>query len=213
MIGGLLADESDTARQGVPYITSIPVLGNLFSDKSHTGQKTNLLVFLTPHVIRDRDDARELSLDEREKFIGALGKKEMHDMPMTQVRELYKPNFSVSVAPGAEIGVPPAGPVGAGGVSDPDSSGRPSDYAPAPLNTREIGPNTKREGSAPATASMLAAAPAGASPSAASAKAAAVVAPVSDGATANVAGTTVKTTLTKDGGVLDAVSGLFGVRN
>ncbi len=211
VIGGLLADESDHAHQGVPYISAIPVLGNLFSDRSRSGQKTNLLVFLTPHVIRDREDARELSLDEREKFIGALGKKEMHDMPMTQVRELYKPNFSVSVAPGAEIGVPPAGPVGAGGASDPDSSGRPGDYTPAPLNTREIGPNTKREGSAPATVSMLAPVPA--SPSTAPAKAAAVVAPVPDGAAANVASTAVKTTLTKDGGVLDAVSGLFGVRN
>jgi general secretion pathway protein D len=107
VIGGLIADETDITNNGVPFLSNIPVLGNFFSDKQHSAQKTDLLVFLTPHVILNREDLRELSLDERQKFIQTLGRKEMHQMPMDQVREIFKPSFSTSVPPGAEYGPPP----------------------------------------------------------------------------------------------------------
>jgi hypothetical protein len=98
----------------VPFLSNIPVLGNFFSDKQRSTQKTDLLVFLTPHVILNREDLRELSLDERQKFIQTLGRKELHQMPMDQVREIFKPSFSTSVPPGAEYGpsTPPPDPYG-----------------------------------------------------------------------------------------------------
>ena len=211
VIGGLMSNESDTALSGVPYLSSIPVLGNLFSDRSLTGEKTNLLVFLTPHVIRDREDLRELSLDEREKFINNLGKKEMHDMPLSQVRELYKPSFSIAVPPGAEIGAPVSAPAGGAGANEPDNSGRPGSFSPTPLNTEEIGPSSKLEGSTSRIASGAAVVPGKALGAAATTPATAPM-PASTGATASVDGTS-KAVPSKDGGVLDAVSGLFGVRN
>jgi general secretion pathway protein D len=106
VIGGLLADEVDITNNGVPFLTNIPVLGNFFSDKQRSGQKTDLLVFLTPHVILNREDLRELSLDERQRFLQTLGRKEVHDMPLDQVREIFKPSFTTSVPPGAEFGSP-----------------------------------------------------------------------------------------------------------
>ena len=211
VIGGLLSDETDTARSGVPYISNIPVLGNLFSDRSHTGRKNNLLVFLTPHAIHDREDLRELSLDEREKFINNLGRKEMHDMPLSQVRELYKPSFSIAVPPGAEIGAPVSMPAGGAGANEPENSGRPGSFGPTPLNTEEIGPSSKLEGSTPRISSAVPAVPAKALGTAPTTPAAALM-PASTGVTASVDGTS-KAVPSKDGGVLDAVSGLFGVRN
>jgi len=106
VIGGLLADEVDITKQGVPYLSNIPVLGNFFTDRTRNGQKTDLLVFLTPHVILNREDLRELSLDERQRFVQSLGRKEVHDMPLEQVREIFKPSFATSVPPGAEFGSP-----------------------------------------------------------------------------------------------------------
>ena len=206
VIGGLLSDEVDRALSGVPYISSIPVLGNLFSDRTHTGQKTNLLVFLTPHVIRDREDLRELSLDERERFINGLGKKEMHDMPMSEVRELYKPSFSIAVPPGAEIGAPVRMP-----ANEPDNSSRPGSSGPTPLNTEEIGPSTRLEGAMPGPMSAAPAAPAKTLSAAGSP--ATAPAPASSGVTAASIDGTSKAVAGKDGGVLDAVSGLFGVRD
>jgi general secretion pathway protein D len=106
VIGGLLSDEVDITKQGVPYLSNIPVLGNFFTNRQRSGQKTDLLVFLTPHVILNRQDLRELSLDERQRFLQTLGHKELHDMPLAQVREIFKPSFSTSVPPGAEFGSP-----------------------------------------------------------------------------------------------------------
>jgi general secretion pathway protein D len=106
VIGGLLADEVDITKQGVPYLSNIPVLGNFFTNRQRNGQKTDLLVFLTPHVILNREDLRELSLDERQRFLQTLGRKELRDMPLAQVREIFKPSFSTSVPPGAEFGSP-----------------------------------------------------------------------------------------------------------
>jgi general secretion pathway protein D len=121
VIGGLLSDEVDITKQGVPYLSDIPVLGNLFTNRQRNGQKTDLLVFLTPHVILNREDLRELSLDERQRFLQSLGRKEIHDMPLQQVREIFKPSFSTSVPPGAEFGSPNPQP---GNVYGPPSTGQ-----------------------------------------------------------------------------------------
>jgi general secretion pathway protein D len=154
VIGGLLSDTTSLQAQGIPFFSSVPVLGNLFSNTSRTGDKTNLLVFLTPHVIRTRQDLRSLSLDEREKFLKSLGKKELHDMPMSQVRELYKPSFSIAVPPSAELGNEPseqapaaAGPAPSGEIAPPPP--------PTPLNTEEINPSSKSDESSSGVASGL----------------------------------------------------------
>lgn len=142
VIGGLLSDESDIGRQGVPFFSDIPVIGNLFSDNASEQRKLNLLVFLTPHIIRTRADLRSLALDERQKFIGRLGPREMHQMPVYQYRQLNKPTFSVPVSPaqdlqsrGAMMAPPPGAAVdfGSGGTA-PSSP---------PPNTEVIGPGSK----------------------------------------------------------------------
>ena len=89
VIGGLLASQDQINNQGVPFISSIPVLGNLFSDKSSDKQKDNLIVFLTPHIVRNKSELRELALDERQRFVNSLGRKEIHDMPASQIHEIY----------------------------------------------------------------------------------------------------------------------------
>jgi hypothetical protein len=205
VIGGMLANELDITNNGVPYLSNIPVLGNLFNDKQRSGQKTDLLVFLTPHVIPNREDLRELSLDERQKYLQSLGRKEIHDIPLEQVREIFKPSFSTSVPPGAELGpsATAAEGVGAGAVSGHDNG-------PAPMNSHEIGPSAR---SAP---------PYGAGPTASSAVAVATAGPLAGApaAPAPPSGTPAGPTATYNtppseaaahgsGGSLDSVKGLF----
>jgi len=147
VIGGLLSNESDIQRSAVPFISDIPVIGNLFTDNGSDKKKLNLLVFLTPHVIRTRDDLRALALDERQKFTGALGRREMHQMPMEQYKQLYQPSFSVPVSPAQDLkdrGATMA-PMSGAGVFGAPSSGMtapPSSFS-TPLNTEEIGPSTR----------------------------------------------------------------------
>ncbi|HEY2484936.1 MAG TPA: type II secretion system secretin GspD [Candidatus Binataceae bacterium] len=152
VIGGLLSSQDTIENQGVPYISNIPVLGNLFSNKSSDRQKLNLLVFLTPHVVRTRAQLRALALDERQRFINSLGRREMHDMPASQIHELYKPSFSISVPPEADLG----GTTEAPGVprgSAPPLAAPPPASGETPFNTEEIGPSSM---SAPATGSVAA---------------------------------------------------------
>jgi len=99
VVGGLLSDDTENATQGVPFLSEIPVIGNLFSDRNRQYQKQNLIIFLTPHIIRTREDLRALALAERQATINSLGRKEMHDMPRTQLDQLSKPSFSISVPP------------------------------------------------------------------------------------------------------------------
>jgi general secretion pathway protein D len=135
VIGGLLSNESDLQTQGVPFFSHIPVLGNLFTNFSRTGTKTDLIVFLTPHVVRTTGELRDLSLDQRQKFIQSIGRKELHDMPAPQVRELYKPSFAVPVSPEQEMGQQP--PAEGPGASHGGEVPLPP---PEPLNTEEINP-------------------------------------------------------------------------
>ncbi|HYL58167.1 MAG TPA: type II secretion system secretin GspD [Candidatus Acidoferrales bacterium] len=172
VIGGLLASQDQIQNQGVPFISSIPVLGNLFSNKSNDKQKDNLLVFLTPHVIRNRTDLRSLALDERQKFINSLGRKEIHDMPASQIREVYKPSFSIPVSPEADLNAPYAAPATAPGPENPaaheiaPSSGGGS--GETPFNTEEIGPTSSNKSdtapSSPLSSAASAAPDSGAGP-------------------------------------------------
>jgi general secretion pathway protein D len=72
VIGGLVRDSVGTSETKIPILGDIPVLGLLFKSTKKTKQKTNLLLVLTPYVIRDQDDLRaifERKMQERQEFL------------------------------------------------------------------------------------------------------------------------------------------------
>jgi len=160
VVGGLLASQDTQNNQGVPFISDIPVLGNLFSNKSSDKQKDNLIVFLTPHIIRNKSQLRELALDERQQFVNSLGRKEIHDMPASQIRQVYKPSFSIPVSPAADLNAPYGGPPAPPG---PENPGAAYESAPSsgetPFNTTEIGPTSMNSPATTTTGSGYASAP------------------------------------------------------
>lgn len=66
VLGGLLKDEFNNGDSQVPLLGDIPVLGNLFKSRSRSRNKTNLMVFLRPVVIRDQDASNAITLDRYE---------------------------------------------------------------------------------------------------------------------------------------------------
>ena len=98
------------------------MIGNLFSSKSSDKQKDNLIVFLTPHIVRNKSELRDLALDERQRFVNSLGRKEIHDMPASQIREIYKPSFSIPVSPAADLNAPYNGPAAPPGPENPGAA-------------------------------------------------------------------------------------------
>lgn len=57
IIGGLIREEIDDTHRGVPLVGKMPILGPIFRSRSRNTNRQELLVLLTPHVIRDPADA------------------------------------------------------------------------------------------------------------------------------------------------------------
>lgn len=91
VIGGLIQERTIKSVSKTPILGDIPVLGWLFRDNSTTKAKTNLLLFLTPYIIRDSSDFRrifERKMRERDEFIAAFyGTSTEYEVPVDFARK------------------------------------------------------------------------------------------------------------------------------
>jgi general secretion pathway protein D len=72
VIGGLMRDQITTGDTKVPVLGDLPLIGALFKTSSKHKIKKNLLLFLTPYIIRSPDDLRsiyERKMRERQEFL------------------------------------------------------------------------------------------------------------------------------------------------
>jgi general secretion pathway protein D len=68
VIGGLISAQQNDAESKVPLLGDIPVLGYAFKRKKKQDVKTELLIFLTPHVVRTPSDLEPAAMDERSRL-------------------------------------------------------------------------------------------------------------------------------------------------
>ncbi|MEM9054850.1 MAG: type II secretion system protein GspD, partial [Pseudomonadota bacterium] len=61
VIGGLIEQGDEIITSKVPIAGDIPVLGNLFKSEGKQFQRTNLMVFIRPTIVRSREDARAVT--------------------------------------------------------------------------------------------------------------------------------------------------------
>jgi len=73
VLGGLIEDRLTDSEQKVPLLGDIPLLGWLFKNKTKQSQKTNLLVFLRPLVVRSGDDNYAVTTDRYTYLRGVHG--------------------------------------------------------------------------------------------------------------------------------------------
>jgi general secretion pathway protein D len=64
VIAGLMEDKNSNTESKVPGLGDIPVFGHLFKNTSKEDSKTNLMIFITPHVVDSLEDARNMTLDK-----------------------------------------------------------------------------------------------------------------------------------------------------
>ncbi len=72
VLGGLMQERNVESVSKVPLLGDVPVIGRLFRTSEVRAVKTNLLLFLTPYIIKDESDFRrifEQKLEERQEFI------------------------------------------------------------------------------------------------------------------------------------------------
>ncbi len=60
-LGGLLNDNERRTIERIPFLGDIPVIGNLFKSKGRQREKTNLMVFIRPTIMRNADDTRAMT--------------------------------------------------------------------------------------------------------------------------------------------------------
>jgi general secretion pathway protein D len=61
VLGGLIEDSYSDGSSGVPFLSSIPIIGALFRSDSKSRTKTNLLVFIRPYILRDKDQSADIT--------------------------------------------------------------------------------------------------------------------------------------------------------
>jgi general secretion pathway protein D len=67
VIGGLIQENINEAETQVPCLGNLPVLGWLFRQTSASKRKTNLLIFITPHIITSPDDVSRITENKRQQ--------------------------------------------------------------------------------------------------------------------------------------------------
>jgi len=86
VIGGLIQDQENETVSKIPFLGDIPYLGWLFKSVHKDRTKTNLLIVLTPHIIRDTEDMTEVTDTQKKKFDDAV----KMDQPFSLKKELQQ---------------------------------------------------------------------------------------------------------------------------
>lgn len=63
VLGGLISEEQQAGRDGIPVLSSLPGVGALFGEKRTSSVRTELVVFITPRVIRDEREAEAVTAE------------------------------------------------------------------------------------------------------------------------------------------------------
>ena len=90
VLGGLIQDRRNHRRDGVPFFSKIPFIGPLFGSTEKQLDRTELVVLITPRVVRHKQDAREITLEFKRKLTGIYS-----DLP---VSEEAQPNVDMDEA-------------------------------------------------------------------------------------------------------------------
>jgi general secretion pathway protein D len=69
LLAGLISETQTRARSGIPGLDTIPGLGPLLSQNTATKQRTELIMFIRPQIIRNGVDAYRVAAELRDKII------------------------------------------------------------------------------------------------------------------------------------------------
>lgn len=70
VIGGLISEQTSKAREGLPFLSKIPLLGYLFGATTDKYERRELVILLTPHVIKTQDDAVNVTSNYLQRMKG-----------------------------------------------------------------------------------------------------------------------------------------------
>ncbi|HEY3093549.1 MAG TPA: secretin N-terminal domain-containing protein [Vicinamibacterales bacterium] len=123
LLAGLIRDDERTVMEGIPGLSDVPVVGRLFAHNRKETQQTDVVLTLTPHIIRVLD----LSEDDLRPFrVSSDANAPLIDLPIIQTPPITVPPPPVPAAP------PPAPPAQSPGQQPQPAQPIPGTLAPAP---------------------------------------------------------------------------------
>ena len=92
VIGGLVNETSSYSRFGIPWLSELPIIGALFGQTTKDTQRQEILVLLTPRVIRNEGEADKMTNDYYELFknVGKEINLEKHEKPKAPQQQNQK---------------------------------------------------------------------------------------------------------------------------
>jgi general secretion pathway protein D len=86
VLAGLISEQQNGNRNGIPLLDEIPGLGDAFSHQDKKGTRTELIIFIRPLIIRDGSDAHQVAEELRSKLRGTVGASITDDIRIRTVR-------------------------------------------------------------------------------------------------------------------------------
>jgi general secretion pathway protein D len=102
-LGGLIRDSHSRTRSGVPFMSKVPIVGHLFGSTSKNNRRTELIVLITPRVIRSPQESAELMDELQQQFQGLRDR-------LPEWRKLSPPAREIVQAPTTDGTATPAPP-------------------------------------------------------------------------------------------------------
>ena len=120
VIGGLIRDNVTSSESKVPFLGDIPILGWLFKYRTSRVEKTNLMIFITPYIIKNEHDAEEITrrkADVMEDF-----RKEYHiEKKDAEPLVKHKPSANAETGAPAETGAVTTAPTATAPTPEPST--------------------------------------------------------------------------------------------
>jgi general secretion pathway protein D len=70
VLGGLIKEDNNSNKTGIPFLHTLPLIGPLFGSTSHNKIKNELVILITPRVVQSKQDSRLISDEFKRKLTG-----------------------------------------------------------------------------------------------------------------------------------------------
>ena len=70
VLGGLIQEQVSNTLTGMPYLSSLPIIGPLFGSTDKKNNRTELVVLITPRVVENEQNARDVTNEFKQKLSG-----------------------------------------------------------------------------------------------------------------------------------------------
>ncbi len=93
LLGGLISENDNSSTSGLPLLSNIPIVGKLFGNTNHERDRQEIIVLITPRVITNVEDARQMTDEYELKFqsLAPMRAKEAEDQKNAATHRVVPP--------------------------------------------------------------------------------------------------------------------------